>query len=87
MVDKFYDQARVAFQKLCPNEGDTITVSFPKDMPMEQIYTTVTYLQQLAEDFSCAVMILGQGVEVSVLSEEDMAKFGWVRAEPDITLQ
>lgn len=87
MAEKFYEQAKVAFGKLSPKQGDTITVSFPSDMPMEQIYSTVTYLQQLAEEFSCAVMILGQGVDVSVMSEEDMAKHGWVRAEPDRTIQ
>ena len=87
MTDKFYEQAKVAFEKLTPNPGDTITVSFPKDMAMEQIHTVVTYLQQLAEEFNCAVMILGQGVQVSVLSEEDMAAHGWVRAEPTHTIQ
>lgn len=87
MAEKFYEQAKVAFQKLSPKKGDTITVSFPKDMPMEQIYSTVTYLQQIAEEFSCAVMILGQGVEVNVLSEEEMAAHGWVRAETNRTLQ
>ncbi len=87
MKNKFYEQARVAFEKLSPNAGDTITVSFPKDMAMEQIRLVVSLLQQLAEEYSCHVMILGQGVEVSVLSEEDMASLGWVRAEPKRTLQ
>ena len=87
METKFYEQAQVAFKKLSPKEGDTIAVSFPKDMAMEQIYSVVTYLQQLAEEFSCAIIILGQGVELNVISEEEMAKHGWVRADPDRTIQ
>lgn len=87
MTEKFYEQARVSFRRLSPKEGDTITVSFPEDMSMEQIYSTVTYLQQLAEEFSCAVIILGQGVDISVMNEEEMAKHGWVRAAPDRTIQ
>jgi len=72
---------------LSPKEGDTITVSFPKDMALEQINTVVAYLSQLSEEFECTVMILGQGVEVNILSEEDMAARGWVRVEPTRTLQ
>ncbi len=87
MTDKFYEQAKVAFEKLSPHAGDTLTVSFPTYMALEQIHSVVTYLQQLAEEFDCAVMILGQGVEVSILSEEEMATHGWVRAEPTRTLQ
>jgi len=82
--NKFYDQARVAFQKLSPQEGDTIAVSFPKDMAMEQIYSVVTYLQEVAKEFNCAVLILGQGISVEVLSEEEMAKHGWVRSAPRV---
>jgi hypothetical protein len=87
MKTKFYEEAKVAFEKLSPEVGDTITVSFPKDMAMEQIRLVVSLLEQLSEEYSCHVMILGQGVQVSVLNEEDMASLGWVRAEPPHTLQ
>lgn len=87
MAEKFYEQAKIAFEKLSPKEGDTITVTFPDDMPMEQIYSTVTYLQQLADEFTCGVIVLGQGVEISTIGEEEMAKHGWVRSNTNQTLQ
>jgi len=76
---KFYDQARISFLKLKPNPGDVIAITMPVDMAYEQVLATVTYLQEIAEEFGCHVVILSQGADVELLSEEDMNKLGWYR--------
>ena len=80
---KFYEQARVAFKKLSPKKGDVLCVSFPADMPMGQVQTTVGYLQQLGNEFECAVIALGQGITMDVMTEQDMNELGWYR-DPDL---
>lgn len=77
--EKFYDQARVAFQKLEPSEGDVIAITMPVDMAYEQVLATVTYLQEIAVEFGCSIVILSQGADVQILPEEEMNKLGWYR--------
>ena len=77
--EKFYDQAKVAFQKLEPKKGDVIAITMPVDMAYEQVLATVTYLQEIADEFGCNVIILSQGASVEILSEEEMNKLGWYR--------
>ena len=81
---KFYDQARVGFLKLEPKKGDVIAITMPVDMAYEQVLATVTYLQEIAEEFGCNVIILSQGADVQLLSEEDMNKLGWYRKPQNV---
>lgn len=79
--EKFYDQARVTFQKLTVRKGDLVTVSFPEDMTPLQVQSTVDYLGQLATEFGCAVVALGNGIQLDKLPEEQMNELGWFKAE------
>ena len=82
MSEKFYEQARLSFQRLSPKKGEIVVVTFPADMSMQQIHATVTFLSQLGDEFGCAVICLGQGVTMEVQSEEEMNALGWYR-DPD----
>lgn len=77
--EKFYTQAKVAFLKLEPKEGDVIAITLPVDMAYEQVLSTVTYLQDVADEFGCNVVILSQGADVQIIPEEEMNKLGWYR--------
>jgi len=79
MTDKFYDEARLIIQKLSPKEGDVIAINFPTDMAIQQIHSVVAYLNQVAEEFGCAIMCLGQGLTMEILTEEEMNRLGWYR--------
>lgn len=81
MADKFYEQARIGFQKLSPTKNDIIAIKFPSDMSLQQVYQTVSYLSQIGDEFGCAVIALGQGVDIQVMTDEEMNELGWQRIE------
>ena len=87
MAEKFYEQAKIAFQKISPNPGEIIAVTFPEDMSYTQIQTTVAYLQQLADEHQCGVMLLTQGTQIEILSDNQMAELGWQRVPKNRILQ
>ena len=65
-------------------EGDVIAITMPVDMAYEQVLSTVTYLQGIADEFGCNIVILSQGADVELLSEDDMNKLGWYRKPRNI---
>ena len=81
---KFYDQARIGFQKLDPKSGDIIAITMPEDMAHEQVLATLTYIQEVADEFGCNVIILAHGASIEAYSEEEMNKLGWYRKPKNV---
>jgi hypothetical protein len=79
---RFYEQARLAFQRLSPEPGDLVCVTFPKDMMHGQVQSTYEAMKWIHEEFNVDVILLTEGVSMSVMKEEDMNKLGWFKREP-----
>jgi len=76
-----YEQARAAFIKLQPKKNDIIVVNLPHDIMYEQMRALAPVIEQIREEFDCTVLIVTDGIEISVLSEEEMSKHGWYKID------
>jgi len=79
--EKFYKQAKIAFQRLDMQEGEVIAITVPSDMASIQVEGMKLILQELVHEFDCKVVVLSQGAELIVLKEEDMNMLGWYRKD------
>ena len=75
--EKFYKQARLAFQKVSPKPGEVVAVTVPADMSAIQVTAMMDILQQLTEELDCKAMVLSQGAQLTLVSEESMNQMGW----------
>lgn len=81
-IERSYDQARVAFQRLQPEPGDIITVTLPTDIIHEQMVALAEVLQPLSNEHDCSIIFLRSGVTVEILTEQHMNNLGWFRLDP-----
>jgi RNA 3'-terminal phosphate cyclase len=75
--EKFYKQAKLAFQKVDPKHGEVVAVTVPADMSSIQVQTMMELLLQLTEELDCKAMVLSQGAQLTLISEESMNQMGW----------
>ena len=78
-MSKTYDQAKIAFQKLSPKEGDVVAVMFPADIAHEQMALVAQMLQPLTEETGCSIVCLREGIQLHQIPEEKMNELGWFR--------
>jgi len=75
--EKFYKQAKMAFQKVDPKAGEVVAVTVPADMSSLQVQSMMDILQELTTELDCKAMVLSQGAQLSFISEESMNQMGW----------
>lgn len=81
-ITKFYDQATIAFEKLRIEKGDVVIVNFPPDMSTEQVHSVQLAFDHLCDMYKCNVIMIGSGLTINAISEENMNKLGWYRGTP-----
>lgn len=83
MTEEIKNNLRVSFQKLSPQEGDVIVMRFPVgSSPSDRGYLAEMLSQMKEQDFlppEVAIIMLPEGYNIEVLSEEQMGNFGWMR--------
>lgn len=83
MTTEVKDQLRISFQKLSPNEGDVIVMRFPKGSSSEERGYLAEMLAQLNDQKllppNIAILILPEGYNLEVLSNDQMNSLGWER--------
>ncbi len=78
-ITKFYEQATLTFEKLNITPGDVVIVNFPADMDPQQIHGVQLAFEELRRVHDCDVILLGSGMSIDAISEENMNKLGWYK--------
>lgn len=76
---KFYEQAKIAMQKITPAENDVIVVYFPVDIADEQMALSARYLSDIAQELGITIICAKQDTQVQQFSEIQMNQMGWHR--------
>jgi len=79
---KIYDQAQLTFQRLRPQPGDVVAVSFPDDIVHEQMTKMADIFQTFAKEYDITVICLRQGITLQHVPEHRMNELGWFKFDP-----
>ena len=76
-------QLRVSFEKISPKEGDVVVMRFPHGSTSEERAYLAEMLAQMNDrgvfPGDVAILILPEGYNLELLSDEQMQEFGWMR--------
>jgi len=73
---KTYDRAEIAFEKLQPDAGDLIVITFPPDIHPRQMEMFGENLNDLVPE-DVTSLLTRSGMKIELFDEAQMNKLGW----------